>query len=116
MIVAGSQLITSDAAGFVCIWSKESPSKLVHRLKAHQLSVIDLDSNQKKVVSGGKDRTVKLWNLESGNLLGQVGEVTTALWKTRFLQDGRLVLVVAREEMMVMEIWEVDECEELSCR
>jgi len=68
-----------------------------------------LDLYQKRVVSGGKDRSVKLWNLESGNLVGQVGEVTTALWKTRFLQDGRLVLVVARDEMMVMEIWEVGE-------
>ena len=110
MIVAGSRLITSDASGCICIWSGGDSLELAHRLETHRLSVVSLDSDGKTIVSVGKDGSVKLRDVESGLLLGQLGEVTTVttVWKVGFLKDGRLVLVVSRDRTVVIEIWYVN--------
>jgi F-box and WD-40 domain protein CDC4 len=107
MIVAGSKLITSDASGCICIWSIDNSPGLSHRLETHRLSVISLDSDRKRIVSGGEDGLVRLRDVESGQLLGQLGEATT-VWKVGFLKGGRVALVVYREGTVTMEIWHVE--------
>jgi hypothetical protein len=48
--------------------------------------VVSLDSDRKRIISRGKDESVRLRDVESGQLLGQLGEAT-AVWKVVFLRE-----------------------------
>ncbi|KAL3422330.1 WD domain-containing protein [Phlyctema vagabunda] len=108
LMVVGSQFVTADNSGCICVWSIGDSPKLIHRLKVHSSSLVSLDSDGEKIVSGGAGGLVKLGDLKSGQLLGQLGEEAGAVWNVGFLKDGRMVLVLAREGKVMMEIWHVD--------
>lgn len=107
VIVAGSKLMTSDVSGCIYIWSIGDSPEPIHRLETHSPSVISLGSDGTRVVSGGTDGSVLLWDVESGELLGQLGDATT-VWKVGLLAGGRVAAVVSREERVTLEIWHVD--------
>jgi len=46
--------------------------------------------------------------MESGQLIGQLGEDTAAVWKVGFLKGGGIALVALREGMVMIEIWHVE--------
>jgi hypothetical protein len=108
VIVVGSKLTTSDVSGCIVIWSLGDPPKPTQRLETHPSSVVNLGSDGKGVATGGGNWSVRLQDMETGQLLGQLGEATTA-WKVGFLRGGSLSLVVLREGRVMMEIWRIDE-------
>lgn len=64
-------------------------------------------SDGKRIVSGGTDGSVILRNVESRQLLGQLGKAT-GVWKVEFLEDGRVVLLVLHGGLVMLEIWRVE--------
>lgn len=69
--------------------------------------MVSLDSDRKRIISWKKDGSVRLCDVESEQLLVQLGEATTG-WKVGFLRGGRVAVVVSREGAVMMEIWHVD--------
>ncbi|KAE9375280.1 WD40 repeat-like protein [Stipitochalara longipes BDJ] len=108
VLVVGSKLVTSDGLGCIYIWAIKDPPEPIHRLEMHHASVISLDSSGKTIVSGSADGAVRLGDLESGQLLGQIVGDATAVYKVGFLEDGRVALVAYRDGKVIMEIWDIN--------
>ena len=88
MIAAGSTLVASDAPGCTCIWSiGDSPGR-AHRLKTQRSACVGLDSDGERAVSPGTGGMVRLLDVESGQLIVQLGEATTAMLKMGILKGG----------------------------
>lgn len=57
--------------------------------RAHRrLAGVGLDSDGERVVSPGTGETVRLLDVESGHLIVQLGEATTAVLKMGILKGG----------------------------
>lgn len=70
-----------------CCSIGDSPGR-AHRLKTQRLAVVGLDSDVERVVSPGTGETVRLLDVESGYLIVQLGEATTAVLKMGILKGG----------------------------
>ncbi len=82
--------------------------EVLHRLQTHRLSVMSLDCDDTNILSGGKDGTIKLQDMQSGRLLGRLGRDAACVWKVGFLGNGKVALLVSREGPAMLEIWDVN--------
>jgi WD40 repeat protein/serine/threonine protein kinase len=60
----------------------------------------------KRALSGGFDRTVRLWDLEKGAQVRQFVGHTNVVWSVAFSQDGRYAL--SGSEDKTVRLWEVE--------
>lgn len=74
----------------------------IHRLAAHDNSVTSLQFDDTRVVSGGSDGRVKVWDVKTGHL---VRELITAesVWRVVF-EDEKCVAVANRGSRVTMEV------------
>jgi F-box and WD-40 domain protein CDC4 len=88
----------------------------VHRLAAHDNSVTSLQFDDSRIVSGGSDGRVKIWNLQTGTLIRELSQPAEAVWRVAF-EEERSVVLASRQGRTVMEVWDFsppDEDEPLS--
>jgi len=75
--LSSSRVASADFAGNILIWNWLN-GQLVHTLTGHvgalQLCSLDL-FDEKTLISGSYDRTIRLWNISSGKLM-QIFNVT----------------------------------------
>jgi F-box and WD-40 domain protein CDC4 len=76
----------------------------VHRLAAHDNSVTSLQFDESRIVSGGSDGRVKVWDLRSGVLVRELGVVAEAVWRVVF-EEEKAVVLASRGGKTVMEVW-----------
>jgi len=76
-LLSGSQLLTGSADGSVCLWRLDEEADSPRRctpFDGHRGPVVCLQGDGEKAVSGARDGTVRVWEVESG--------------KTRFVLQG----------------------------
>jgi WD40 repeat protein/DNA-binding SARP family transcriptional activator len=88
----GQHVAGATLRGDVLVWSLDHPARPERVLRGHHSSVNAIAfSHDGRLVSGGSDRTVRVWNPATGDsvvLRGHLDEVTTAI----FTNDGARVL------------------------
>jgi F-box and WD-40 domain protein CDC4 len=63
--IRGNTLVTGGSEGLILVWLLEEIA-LIHRLAAQDGSVMTLQFDDSKAVSGGADCLVKVWDLKNG--------------------------------------------------
>jgi WD40 repeat protein len=101
----GQVLITSnfDEIQFWGITTK----KLLRRLTWHTdlVLVLGLSSKGDRLVSGSADRTIKLWRMEDGSLIGSLFGYTSEVTSVAFSPDDKFVISGGEDGIAV---WDVD--------
>lgn len=75
----------------------------IHRLAAHDNSVTSLQFDDTRVVSGGSDGRVKIWDLKTGHLVRELLSQGEAVWRVAF-EDEKCVALALRQNRTVMEV------------
>jgi F-box and WD-40 domain protein CDC4 len=75
----------------------------IHRLAAHDNSVTSLQFDDTRVVSGGSDGRVKIWDLKTGHLVRELLAQGEAVWRVAF-EDEKCVALGLRQSRTVMEV------------
>ncbi|MEM7017157.1 MAG: serine/threonine-protein kinase, partial [Pseudomonadota bacterium] len=97
-----------DTSSYTELLSQIS-NKIVHKLSltgdTHRITALALSTDGKFVISGGHDKTIKLWDIAQGNCIRELQGHSwppTALALTR---DGRCCASVANDH--VLRVWEL---------
>ena len=76
----------------------------IHRLAAHDNSVTSLQFDDARIVSGGSDGRVKIWDTHTGVLVRELSQPAEAVWRVAF-ESERCVVLASRAGRTVMEVW-----------
>lgn len=63
-----------------------------------------LQFDDSRIVSGGSDGRVKVWDLARGGLVRELGQPAEAVWRVVF-EDEKAVVLASRNGKTVMEVW-----------
>lgn len=85
------------------MWSLEQLVP-IHRLAAHDNSVTSLQFNESRIVSGGSDGRVKIWDLQYGNLVRELTQPAEAIWRISFT-DEKAVILLNRGGRTILELF-----------
>ncbi|VDO29946.1 unnamed protein product [Onchocerca flexuosa] len=80
-----------------------------HTLDGHTRTVLSVDTNGNMVISGSKDRTAKVWDLEKGVEKCTFGHHPNNVSCVRFIPSSQLVLTLS---MAFVRVWDLrnEEC------
>jgi F-box and WD-40 domain protein CDC4 len=102
--IRGTTLVTGGSDGSVRVWSLETNTP-VHRLAAHDNSVLSLQFDDNRIMSGGSDGRVKIWDVKTGQLIRELSQPADAVWRVAF-EEERSVVLASRQGRTVMEVWD----------
>ena len=74
-----------------------------YRLDAPDNSVTSLQFDHTRVVSGGSDGRVKVWDLKTGNLVRELVTQGDAVWRVAF-EEEKCVAMALKNSRTVMEV------------
>ncbi|PLB43621.1 WD40 repeat-like protein [Aspergillus steynii IBT 23096] len=106
-ILGDSTLITADSSGFVHVWSLYTPARMISKFQAHEDPVAAFDVRGSKLVSAGG--SILLSNIESGKTVATIDDTAHSVFKLGFLDENRIVALVARDSKPMIEIWDVSQ-------
>lgn len=79
----------------------------IHRLAAHDNSITSLQFDDTRIVSGGSDGRVKVWDLAKGFLIRELGQPADLVRSVVF-EDQKAVILASRQDKTYMEVWSFD--------
>ncbi|CAH1266034.1 NWD1 [Branchiostoma lanceolatum] len=87
-----SRKVVSPAGKVVNVWDIES-GKLQFTLKGHEgaVSCLAVSHDNKYIITGAEDNTIKMWSTETGELKNTFSHHTDDLTCLKVTQDGRIV-------------------------
>lgn len=109
----GSKVITASGvtglSGVATVWDAASGKKLKEFGKGHGDVLFDAEfsPNEKLVATAGYDRSVKLWNLENGDLLRSIEVHNGAIFDLAFSPDSSIVASASGDE--TIKLWRVSD-------
>jgi F-box and WD-40 domain protein CDC4 len=62
-----------------------------------------LQFDETRVVSGGSDGRVKVWDLKSGQLVRELSSPADAVWRVAF-EEEKCVIMASRSNRTIMEV------------
>lgn len=90
---------------FINIWSQNP--KLVYTLTGHtgKVTTMGISKDSKKLVSGSEDKTIKIWNLQTGHLIktleGHVGKINCLA----ISPDNQIIVSASNDK--TVKIWDL---------
>ena len=88
-IVSGGE----DAQILLWDWSKIHTSSINHptkSFKGHEMSIVCLQFDDFKIVSGSTDKSIKVWNIHTGKLMYNLTNHNSPIWNLKFT-DTKLI-------------------------
>jgi WD40 repeat protein len=86
---------------------------LKYTLTGHSdfIKTVAIDSDKKILASGGPDKIVKLWNLETGQWIRDLTEHSSAIISLAFSHDGKTLASASNMEFMdgTIKLWDTDD-------
>lgn len=100
-------LVSAAADSTLRVWDPETGA-LLHRLEGHEGAITCFQHDETRLVSGS-GKTLKLWNIKTGGLVGDLFRNLdlTNIWQVRF-DSRRCVSAVNRGEKSYLEILDFD--------
>jgi WD40 repeat protein/serine/threonine protein kinase len=97
----GSHFATGDAAGVIRVWSMKPDFSIAHQvdLAGHTSTVASLDftPGARTLASGGYDRTIMLWDPETGQERMTLTGHADRLLSVQFTPDGHTMISISRD-------------------
>ncbi|MGF1579125.1 MAG: protein kinase [Gemmataceae bacterium] len=89
--------------------------KLIHKLVGHQGVVVSavFSPSGDKILSGGADKTLRVWDARTGKEMFVLSRHTEAVQKVAFLPGGRLAASASTDKSV--RLWDLDRAEEVAC-
>ncbi|TVY73487.1 F-box/WD repeat-containing protein, partial [Lachnellula suecica] len=98
-----SAILTGDAGGFLRRWSRDTYSEIWSVKAQTRHAITTLECLGSKIVTGGSEGVIKLWDLESGSLVKELAN-SDAAWKVGFLGEGRIIALCSRNKEVILEV------------
>lgn len=82
------QVVSGCHGGTVSVWDVDTGSKIMQFSQAHgeaEITAMSFDPSGRRLITGGRDGTIKIWNFNNGACLSvlhneDTAEVRTLLW------------------------------------
>jgi len=112
-----SSLFFAVCIGWVCVAHLQAQDVPFVELKGHTGAVNSVAFSQdgKKIVTVGRDGTVRMWDVEAGEELQKLTEISTAFHFVTFSPDGKRIITVATRDnpreaygISNIRIWDVE--------
>ena len=91
-ISADGKLVASsgDADGSIKLWSTETRQELTTLRGSLGILSLDFSPDKRRIVSSGRDNSIRVWDVESGKELFNLGNRSSWTLKVRFSPDGKM--------------------------
>lgn len=103
-----SILVTADITGTTIAWTYDSEWQLKWKVpEAHAFSVSAMRIKDNCLLTSGADGKIRMWGLETGELLREVEESYDAVYDVAFQEDlvgNEIVVVASRNARMVLDV------------
>lgn len=98
----------------VIVWDLHT-RKILYNLKHHEGSIfgVQIDESGKFLVSCSDDRSVKLYDFETGNLLSTGWGHASRIWVLKFFKDKTSVKILSAGEDCTIRVWKYEEGNDL---
>ena len=108
----GQYIITSDFGGSVEVLDGEGrliraiPGSKRGNPDGHlgEVNGIDISRDNRTIVTGSNDKTIKLWEFETGKLVKTFAGHIGAVWSVRFSQEGDMILSASQDQ--TVKLWD----------
>ena len=99
-------LASCDAHGKILLWNIETYKS--RKLEGHtkRLRSIAFSPDYQKLVSGGDDETVKIWDVKSGECLKTFPVPQTWIWSVSFSHNGQMI--AHGNDNGIVKIWDIN--------
>lgn len=110
---AGHLLVTSDLEGTIVIWSPQI-SAVSRLLVIHAASVpitgLAFSADDSVLASSGNDTDIKLWNVETGELIDSLQGHTDRVRRVAWSPDGRTIASASLDQTIWLWDFETSKC------
>lgn len=92
LLPGGTTVASASNDGVICIWDLQTMS-LLNRLVGHESFIYDLAYNLEtnQLVSSGEDRTVRVWLLETNQVVQVITLPCISVWSVSTMANGDIV-------------------------
>jgi F-box and WD-40 domain protein CDC4 len=80
MALDSDVLVTGGSDARIIIWSLQDYTALHTIPEAHQYGISSMSARDGQILTGGSDGTAKLWDIKTGQLIGDLGTRTQSIW------------------------------------
>lgn len=73
-----AQVVSACHDSVVCVWSLETGEKIIQFSNAHgssEITAMRFDPSKRRLITGGRDGTVRIWNFNNGCCLSELQAV-----------------------------------------
>lgn len=107
----GSRLLTTGAEGMAQVWAwdGQNGSRLLH-LQGHEeedaVTGAAWNAAETRIVTISTDNTARIWDAETGTMLGTLAEHTGAVTQATWRRDGQLLVTASQDG--TARIWKIN--------
>merc|ERR1719498_1845076 len=91
------QIVSGDESAQVCVWDVETGDMVFHftELHAAKMTAMAFDEAGRRLITGGNDGTVRVWNFSNGQCLKELkSESSLEVSSIMFILEGQNKLIV----------------------
>ena len=70
-----NQVVSTSYDSMVCVWDLETGEKVIQFSNCHEnceITAMTFDPTHRRLLTAGKDGSIKIWNFNNGALLGEL--------------------------------------------
>ena len=100
------RIIAGDESGKVRLWDQSRESLVTFAEHNAAVTALDISPDGKQLVSVGRDRQVKLYDLETRTVTQTINAHQGPIYNVRFTPDGQKIITVGDDKLI--HVWQLD--------